>query len=71
MVDNGTVVVIEEVDLLKTVADEARNVGKVPVEILDVAVITAEENGSLENNILDDWMTVDIAAADDAGVTDE
>ena len=68
MVDNGTVVVIEEVDLLKTVADEARNVGKVPVEILDV-VITAEENGSLENNLLDDWMTVDIAA--DAGVTDE
>lgn len=70
MVDNGTVVVIEEVDLLKTVADEARNVGKVPVEILDV-VITAEENGSLENNLLDDWMTVDIAADDDAGVTDE
>lgn len=70
MVDNGTVVVIEEVDLLKTVADEARNVGKVPVEILDV-VITAEENGSLENNILDDWMTVDIAAGDAAGVTDE
>lgn len=70
MVDNGTVVVIEEVDLLKTVADEARNVGKVPVEILDV-VITAEENGSLENNILDDWMTVDIVAGDDAGVTDE
>ena len=70
MVDNGTVVVIEEVDLLKTVADEARNVGKVPVEILDV-VITAEENGSLENNILDDWMTVDITAGDDAGVTDE
>lgn len=68
MVDNGTVVVIEEVDLLKTVADEARNVGKVPVEILDV-VIAAEENGSLENNLLDDWMTVDIAA--DAGVTDE
>lgn len=68
MVDNGTVVVIEEEDLLKTVADEARNVGKVPVEILDV-VIAAEENGSLENNILDDWMTVDIAA--DAGVTDE
>ena len=62
--------VIEEVDLLKTVPDEARNVGKVPVEILDV-VITAEENGSLENNILDDWMTVDIAAGDDAGVTDE
>ena len=70
MVDNGTVVVIEEVDLLKTVADEARNVGKVPVEILDV-VITAEENGSLENNILDDWMTVDVTAGDDAGVTDE
>lgn len=70
MVDNGTVVVIEEVDLLKTVADEARNVGKVPVEILDV-VITAEENGSLENNILDDWMTVDVIAGDDAGVTDE
>lgn len=70
MVDNGTVVVIEEVDLLKTVANEARNVGKVPVEILDV-VITAEENGSLENNILDDWMTVDIAAGDDPGVTDE
>lgn len=70
MVDNGTVVVIEEVDLLKTVADEARNVGKVTVEILDV-VITAEENGSLENNILDDWMTVDIVAGDDAGVTDE
>lgn len=70
MVDNGTVVVIEEVDLLKTVADEARNVGKVPVEILDV-VITAEENGSLENNVLDDWMTVDIPAGDDAGVTDE
>ena len=70
MVDNGTVVVIEEVDLLKTVADEARNVGKVPVEILDV-VITAEENGSLENNILDDLMTVDIAAGDAAGVTDE
>ena len=70
MVDNGTVVVIEEVDLLKTVADEARNVGKVPVEILDV-VITAEENGSLENNLLDDWMTVDIAAGDAAGVTDE
>lgn len=70
MVDNGTVVVTEEVDLLKTVADEARNVGKVPVEILDV-VITAEENGSLENNILDDWMTVDIAAGDAAGVTDE
>lgn len=69
MVDNGTVVVIEEVDLLKTVADEARNVGKVPVEILDV-VITAEENGSLEN-LLDDWMTVDVAAGDDAGVTDE
>lgn len=68
MVDNGTVVVIEEVDLLKTVADEARNVGKVPVEIFDV-VIAAEENGSLENNLLDDWMTVDIAA--DAGVTDE
>ena len=68
MIDNGTVVVIEEVDLLKTVANEARNVGKVPVEILDV-VITAEENGSLENNLLDDWMTVDIAA--DAGVTDE
>ena len=68
MVDNGTVVVIEEVDLLKTVVDEVRNVGKVPVEILDV-VITAEENGSLENNILDDWMTV--AADDDAGVTDE
>lgn len=68
MVDNGTVVVTEEVDLLKTVADEARNVGKVPVEILDV-VIAAEENGSLENNLLDDWMTVDIAA--DAGVTDE
>lgn len=67
MVDNGTVVVIEEEDLLKTVADEARNVGKVPVEILDV-VIAAEENGSLENNILDDWMTVDIAA--DAGVTE-
>ena len=62
---------IEEVDFLKTAADEARNVGKVPVEILDVAVITAEENGSLENNILDDWMTVDIAAGDDAGVTDE
>ena len=70
MVDNGTVVVIEEVDLLKAVADEARNVGKVPVEILDV-VITAEENGSLENNILDDWMTVDIAAGDAADVTDE
>lgn len=70
MVDNGTVVVTEEVDLLKTVADEARNVGKVPVEILDV-VITAEENGSLENNILDDWMTVDVIAGDDAGVTDE
>ena len=70
MVDNGTVVVTEEVDLLKTVADEARNVGKVPVEILDV-VITAEENGSLENNILDDWMTVDIAAGDAADVTDE
>ena len=70
MVDKGTVVVTEEVDLLKTVADEARNVGKVPVEILDV-VITAEENGSLENNILDDLMTVDIAAGDDAGVTDE
>lgn len=70
MVDNGTVVVIEEVDLLKTVADEARNVGTVTVEILDV-VITAEENGSLENNILDDWMTVDIVAGDDAGVTDE
>lgn len=70
MVDNGTVVVIEEVDLLKTVADDARNVGKVPVEILDV-VITAEENGSLENNILDDWMTVDVTAGDDAGVTDE
>ena len=70
MIDNGTVVVIEEVDLLKTVADEARNVGKVPVEILDV-VITAEENGSLENNLLDDWMTVDIAAGDAAGVTDE
>lgn len=70
MVDNGTVVVIEEVDLLKTVADEARNVGKVPVEILDV-VIAAEENGSLENNLLDDWMTVDIAAGDAAGVTDE
>ena len=70
MVDNGTMVVIEEVDLLKTVADEARNVGKVPVEILDV-VITAEENGSLENNILDDWMTVDVTAGDDAGVTDE
>lgn len=70
MVDNGTVVVIEEVDLLKTVADEARNVGKVPVEILD-EVITAEENGSLENNILDDWMTVDVTAGDDAGVTDE
>lgn len=70
MVDNGTVVVIEEVDLLKTVADEARNVGKVPVEILDV-VITAEENGSLENNLLDDWMTVDIAAGDAADVTDE
>ena len=69
MVDNGTVVVIEEVDLLKTVADDARNVGKVPVEILDV-VITAEENGSLEN-LLDDWMTVDVAAGDDAGVTDE
>lgn len=68
MVDNGTVVVIEEVDLLKTVVDEVRNVGKVPVEILDV-VITAEENGSLENNILDDWMTV--AADDDVGVTDE
>ena len=67
MVDNGTVVVTEEVDLLKTVADEARNVGKVPVEILDV-VIAAEENGSLENNILDDWMTVDIAAGDAAGV---
>lgn len=70
MVDNGTVVVTEEVDLLKTVADEARNVGKVPVEILDV-VIAAEENGSLENNILDDWMTVDIAAGDAADVTDE
>ena len=70
MVDNGTVVVTEEVDLLKTVADEARNVGKVPVEILDV-VITAEENGSLENNLLDDWMTVDIAAGDATGVTDE
>lgn len=70
MVDNGTVVVTEEVDLLKTVADEARNVGKVPVEILDV-VIAAEENGSLENNLLDDWMTVDIAAGDAAGVTDE
>lgn len=70
MVDNGTVVVIEEVDLLKTVADEARNVGKVPVEILD-EVITAEENGSLENNILDDWMTVDVTAGNDAGVTDE
>ena len=70
MVDNGTLVVIEEVDLLKTVADEARNVGKVPVEILDV-VITAEENGSLENNLLDDWMTVDIAAGDATGVTDE
>lgn len=70
MVDNGTVVVTEEVDLLKTVADEARNVGKVPVEILDV-VITAEENGSLENNLLDDWMTVDIAAGDAADVTDE
>ena len=70
MVDNGTVVVIEEVDLLKTVADEARNVGKVPVEILDV-VITAEENGSLENNLLDDWMTVDTAAGDAADVTDE
>ena len=70
MVDNGTVVVTEEVDLLKTVADEVRNVGKVPVEILDV-VITAEENGSLENNLLDDWMTVDIAAGDAAGVTDE
>lgn len=68
MVDNGTVVVIEEVDLLKTVVDEVRNVGKVPVEILDV-VITAEENGSLENNILNDWMTV--AADDDVGVTDE
>ena len=51
-------------------ADEARNVGKVPVEILDV-VIAAEENGSLENNLLDDWMTVDIAAGDAAGVTDE
>lgn len=70
MVDNGTVFVIEEVDLLKTVADEARNVGKGPVEILDV-VITAEENGSLENNLLDDWMTVDIAAGDAADVTDE
>ena len=70
MVDNGTVVVTEEVDLLKTVADEARNVGKVPVEILDV-VIAAEENGSLENNLLDDWMTVDIAAGDATGVTDE
>lgn len=70
MVDNGTVVVTEEVDLLKTVADEARNVDKVPVEILDV-VITAEENGSLENNLLDDWMTVDIAAGDAADVTDE
>ena len=70
MVDNGTVVVTEEVDLLKTVADEARNVGKVPVEILDV-VITGEKNGSLENNLLDDWMTVDIAAGDAAGVTDE
>lgn len=70
MVDNGTVVVTEEVDLLKTVADEARNVGKVPVEILDV-VIAAEENGSLENNLLDDWMTVDIAAGDAADVTDE
>lgn len=70
MVDNGTVVVTEEVDLLKTVANEARNVGKVPVEILDV-VIAAEENGSLENNLLDDWMTVDIAAGDAAGVTDE
>ena len=70
MVDNGTVVVTEEVDLLKTVADEVRNVGKVPVEILDV-VITAEENGSLENNLLDDWMTVDIAAGDATGVTDE
>ena len=70
MVDNGTVVVTEEVDLLKTVADEARNVGKGPVEILDV-VIAAEENGSLENNLLDDWMTVDIAAGDAAGVTDE
>ena len=67
MVDNGTVVVTEEVDLLKTVADEARNVGKVPVEILDV-VIAAEENDSLENNLLDDWMTVDIAAGDAAGV---